>query len=152
MARFVAEVPVRWTDQDAYRHINHARAVTLLEEARVGLMFTAAASAGVTGFVGGLLVAGLHVDYHRQIPYRSSLRVEMWVDVVRAASFRISYAMHDGPGSADPVAVTAWTRMALFDLDAGRPRRLTGTERAFLEQWDDVGPTADVRGPAEVAR
>ena len=34
MARYVAQVPLRWTDQDSYRHLNHARAVTLLEEAR----------------------------------------------------------------------------------------------------------------------
>lgn len=140
MARFVVQVPLRWTDQDSYRHINHARAVTLLEEARIGLFFDAAAARGVTGFVDGLLVAGLNVSYRRQIPYRShALRVAMWVDEVRAASFRISYAMHDGPGEADPVSVVAWTRMALYDLAAQRPRRVTTAEREFLGCWTD-GP------------
>lgn len=139
MARFVAQVPLRWTDQDAYRHVNHARAVTLLEEARIDLMFDAAAEQGVTGFVSGLLVAGLNVDYRRQIPYGSRpLRVAMWVDELRAASFRISYSLHVGPDDDDPVAITAWTRMALFDLDAGRPRRITADERAFLRRWEDA--------------
>ena len=50
MPRFVAQVPVRWTDQDAYRHVNNAKAVTLLEEARVALIFDeAAAPHGVRG-------------------------------------------------------------------------------------------------------
>ncbi|MGD9531720.1 acyl-CoA thioesterase [Pseudonocardia sp.] len=135
MGRFVAQVPVRWTDQDSYRHINHARTVTLLEEARIALLFDAAAAEGVTAFSAGLLVAGLNVDYRRQVPYRPRLRVAMWVDELRAASFRIHYEMHDGPAAEDPVAATAWTRMAMVDLDANRPRRLTAPEREFLARW-----------------
>lgn len=137
MARFVARVPLRWTDQDSYRHVNHARTVTLLEEARIELMFGEASRAGVDSFAEGLLVAGLEVDYRRQVPYRAEpLRVVMWVGQLRAASFTISYEMHDGPDEADPVAVTARTRMALFDLDGGRPRRITPDEKAFLARWD----------------
>ena len=137
MGRFVAQVPLRWTDQDVYRHVNHARAVTLLEEARVALVFDAAAAEGVDGFPAGLLVVGLHVEYRRQIPYRAGgLRVTMAVDELRAASFRIRYEMHDGPGTTDTVAVHAWTRMATYDLAAGRPRRLTPPEREFLSRWN----------------
>jgi acyl-CoA thioester hydrolase len=136
VAHFVAQVPLRWTDQDSYRHVNHAKAVTLLEEARIQLFFDAATAEGVTGFVGGLLVAGLNVEYKRQIPYGSrGLRVTMTVDEVRAASFRIRYAMHEGSGEDDRVAIAAWTRMATFDLEAQRPRRLTDGEREFLERW-----------------
>jgi acyl-CoA thioester hydrolase len=136
MGRFVTQVPLRWTDQDAYRHLNHARAVTLLEEARIDLFFDAAAASGIGGFSSGLLVAELGVRYRRQIAYRAEpLCVEMWVDRVRAASFRISYALHDGAAEADPVAIEATTVMALFDLGAQRPRRITADERAFLEKW-----------------
>jgi acyl-CoA thioester hydrolase len=136
VTRFVTQVPLRWTDQDSYRHLNHARAVTLLEEARIDLFFETAAAEGILGFTHGLLVAGLNMDYRRQIPYRPHpLRVGMWVDEVRAASFRICYEMHDGPEASDPVAVEAWTRMATFDLAAQRPRRLTDDERVFLGRW-----------------
>jgi acyl-CoA thioester hydrolase len=136
VARFVAQVPLRWTDQDSYRHVNHAKAVTLLEEARIRLFFDAATAEGVPGFVGGLLVAGLKVEYKRQIPYRGpGLRVTMTVDEVRAASFRICYEMHDGPGEDDRIAIAAWTRMAIFDLGVQRPRRLTDDEREFLGRW-----------------
>ena len=137
MGRFVAGVPMRWVDQDVYRHLNNARVVTLLEEARVAMVFDAAEAAGAVGLREGLLVVDLHVEYRRQIPYRPrGLRVTMAVDEVRAASFRIAYEMHDGPDAADAVAVRAWTRMAAYDLAAGRPRRLTEPERAFLARWD----------------
>ena len=59
----------------------------------------------------------------------------MTVDEVRAASFRIRYALHDGPDEADPVAIEAFTRMAIYDLAAGRPRRLVTDEKAFLGRW-----------------
>ena len=136
MSRFVTHVPLRWTDQDSYRHLNHARAVTLLEEARIDLFFDAATAAGIDGFASGLLVVELGVRYRRQVAYRAEpLRVEMWVDRVHAASFRISYALHDGASEDDPVAIEATTVMALYDLGAQRPRRLTEAERGFLETW-----------------
>ena len=136
MAPFVAQVAVRWTDQDVFRHVNHAVAVTLLEEARIQLVFDAAGAEGVPGFAAGLLVTGLSVDYKRQISYRSrQLRVAMTVDDMRAAAFRIRYAMHDGPEEGDVVAVTAETRLATFDLAAQRLRRITPEEREFLGRW-----------------
>ena len=136
MARFVAQVPLRWTDQDVYRHVNNARAVTVLEEARVAMVFDAAAAQGVETLLSGLLVVALHVDYRRQIPYRSGgVRVTMEVDELRAAAFRICYEVHDGPAATDAVAVQAWTRMATYDLEARHPRRLTPGERAFLARW-----------------
>jgi len=136
VACFVTQVPLRWTDQDAYHHLNHARAVTILEEARIDLLFDRAAEDGLDGFASGLLVAELNVAYRRQVAYRSTpLRIAMTIDETRAASFRIRYALHDGPGDTDPVAIEAWTRMAIFDLAAGRPRRLDPPERAFLARW-----------------
>jgi acyl-CoA thioester hydrolase len=136
VAPFVAHVAVRWTDQDVFQHVNHAVTVTLLEEARIQLVFDAARAEGVSGFADGLLVTGLSVDYKRQISYRPGrLRVAMTVDDMRAAAFRIRYAMHQGPEDGDAVAVTAETRLATFDLAAQRPRRLTPEEREFLGRW-----------------
>ena len=136
MARFVTQVPLRWTDQDVYGHVNNARTVTLIEEARVGLFFDTAGGEGLGGFEQGLLVVGLHVDYRRQMAYRfAPARATLWIDEIKAASFRIHYELHDGPDGADPVAVAAWTRMATFDLAAQRPRRMTTEERGFLRRW-----------------
>lgn len=136
MAIFVTTVGLRWTDQDAYRHVNHARAVTLLEEARIAMFFDAASAEGVGGFATGLLVAELGVRYRRQIAYRSQpLCVAMRVDEVRAASFRIGYDLHDGVDRSYPVAITAHTTMAIYDLAAQRPRRLVSDEKAWLQRW-----------------
>jgi len=44
--------------------------------------------------------------------------------------------MYDGPDADDPLAATAWTRMAMVDMAVNRPRRLSGSEREFLGRWD----------------
>ena len=147
MSRFHVEIPLRWADLDAYRHVNHARTVTLLEEARVELVFHRASeddADGAGSWSDGLLVASLQVGYKVQIPYRGqSVRVSMWTDKVRAASFLIHYELRTGPAESDPVAVIAHTQMVPYDLAAGRPRRLTDAERAFLARWADTADTPD---------
>jgi acyl-CoA thioester hydrolase len=131
---FATLVPMRWSDLDDYGHLNNARAVTLLEEARIAFLWTAKAETAGVSFRGGLLVAALNVEYKRQVSYRAGrpLRVAMTVDEVRAASFRILYDVHGGPEEDDEVAIRAWTRMAPFDMDAQRPRRLAAAEKEFL--------------------
>ena len=138
MARFVAQVPLRWTDQDAFGHVNNARLVTVLEEARVALLFESAAEHGVTGFESGCVITALEVRYLRQIPYdRTPVRVTMWTTGIRSASFTIQYEVHRGVEDAASPALMATTTLAMFDIPAQRVRRLTAPEREFLVRWND---------------
>jgi acyl-CoA thioester hydrolase len=142
MAPYVSDVPVRWSDQDAYGHVNHARVVTLLEEARAALLFDAAARGGVAAFEAGLLVAALDVRYRRPIPWSTGgVRVEMVVEELRAASFLVRYRLlvagadGDGWDTAKPAA-EATTQLVPYDLATARPRRLTDDEREFLAVYE----------------
>ena len=44
--RFIYDCALRWSDLDAYGHVNNARFLTLYEEARVALMFVGARARG----------------------------------------------------------------------------------------------------------
>lgn len=136
MGVFVAEVLPRWSDMDAFGHVNHANTVTLLEEARVALLFVEAARHGTHGMARGMVVSRLEVDYHAPLVADGSMvRVAMSVRDMRAASFRIDYTVHSGPLESDPVAATAATTLVPYDVDTGRPRRLAEPERDFLAAW-----------------
>ena len=79
-------VVVRWSDMDAYGHVNHSRTVTLLEEARVETVFKPGTLTGSLG--AGAVVAALQVNYCRQLVHDDSpLQVLMWVSRLRAADF-----------------------------------------------------------------
>lgn len=136
MGAFVAQVRPRWSDMDVYGHVNHARTVTLLEEARIQLLFAEAARHGAQDMVRGLVVARLAVDYHAPLVADGrQIRVQLAVRDMRAASFVLDYSLHSGPSESDPLAATAETMLVTYDTAATRPRRLTGAERDFLAAW-----------------
>ncbi len=128
--RFRYDAALRWSDMDAYGHVNNARFLTLYEEARVALFFVAAREADVS-FEQGIVIARHEIDYLRPVDYGDSVRIEMWVDGIRSGSFTVAYELFDDgalAGRARSVCVP-------FDLAAGRPRRLTEAERVFLEPY-----------------
>ncbi|MDQ7806787.1 thioesterase family protein [Amycolatopsis sp. A133] len=132
---YVAHVRPRWTDMDVYGHINHAKLVTLLEEARIPLLFGAAVEAGLEQLPKGIVVVRLEVAYKRPIVVSGQqLRIGIDLTELRAASFTLAYRVHGGPAADDPVAVTAETVLAPYDTAELRPRRLTPAESEFLKQ------------------
>lgn len=133
MGVFVAEVRPRWSDMDVFGHVNHANMVTLLEEARIDLLFGEGDRLGAATLGKGIVVARLVVDYHTPLLADGShARVEIAVRELRAASFTLDYVVHSGRKSSDAVVATAETLMVPYDLTAARPRRLTDAERDFL--------------------
>ncbi len=129
MAAFSTDVAVRWSDMDAYGHVNNARVVTLLEEARTELLFTEGARRGAEGLAEGIVVVELVVRYQQPLVYSATpVRVRLWVSELRAASFALDYTVTAGDGDA----VTARTQLATYDFAAQRPRRLIPAEREFL--------------------
>lgn len=121
---------------DAFGHVNHASMVTLLEEARIELLFGEAARHGVTGMARGMVVARLAVDYTRQLVVDGGrVRVEISVRELRAASFTMDYTVSSGRNSDMHVVATAETLLVPYNLDGEHPRRLTETERDFLAGW-----------------
>jgi len=132
---YVSLVRPRWTDMDVYGHINHAKLVTLLEEARIPLLFEGATKAGLEQLPKGIVVVRLAVAYKAPIVVSGQqLRIEIDLTELRAASFTLAYRVRGGPSSDDPVAVTAETVLAPYDTAALRPRRLTPAESEFLKQ------------------
>jgi acyl-CoA thioester hydrolase len=130
---FVAEIRPRWSDMDAFGHVNHANTVTLLEEARIDLLFGEGARYGAESMSNGIVVARLRVDYHTPLVVDgASVRVAIVVRELRAASFTLDYTIHSGRRESDAVVATAETLLVPYDRAAARPRRLTDAERDFL--------------------
>jgi acyl-CoA thioester hydrolase len=141
MGVFIAEVRPRWSDMDPFGHVNHASTVTLLEEARVALLFgEAARHGGAEGIAAGVVVARIVVDYHAPlIADGGAVRIAVSLREMRHASFTLDYEVHSGPLAEDPVAVTAETMLVPYDRANNRPRRMSEAERDFLAAWRSNG-------------
>jgi acyl-CoA thioester hydrolase len=129
--RFTYQCALRWSDLDAYGHVNNARFLTLYEEARVAMMFTGAREAGLTSLEEGVVIARHEIDYLRPVDYGDAVRIDMWLTEIRPSRFVVAYELCDG----DAVASRARSVCVPFDLAAGRPRRLSDAEREFLSPW-----------------
>lgn len=129
MARFVHEVHMRWSDMDAYRHINNSAYLAYLEQARVAMFFH-----HHEGFSSGTVIARHEIDYLRPVVYDPQpLRLELWIDRIRGASFTVHYEVFDH----DRLAARAATHCVTFDFGIDRPRRLSDDERAILAGFAD---------------
>ncbi|MDX8032992.1 thioesterase family protein [Lentzea sp. BCCO 10_0856] len=136
MGVFVTGVRPRWSDMDAFGHVNHANTVTLLEEARIELLFTEAARHGVKDMAEGMVVAKLVVEYVTPIVFTGEdIVVEMSVRELKSASFTLDYVVRGSREPNSPVVTKAETLMAPYNVTTARPRRLTEAERDFLAGW-----------------
>ncbi|TDB81753.1 thioesterase family protein [Micromonospora sp. KC721] len=142
--RFVYHCTLRWSDLDAYGHVNNARFLTLYEEARVAMMFAGGRAWGVDSFADGVVIRRHEVDYLRPIDYAlgrataeaaPTVRIELWVEQIRAGSFTVAYELYDG----EVLASTARSVLVPFDLTAKRPRRINDDERTFLLSYAPAG-------------
>jgi acyl-CoA thioester hydrolase len=127
-------VPMRWSDMDAYQHINNVAFLGYFESARVSLFFEHPTHDEKTGMRRGLVVHSHEIQYKRSVVYDAEpLEVQVWVSGVRAASFRCHYELFDH----GRLAVTGSTVLVPFDFALERPRRITAEEKAFLARYTD---------------
>ncbi|MEU5906136.1 thioesterase family protein [Micromonospora sp. NPDC047527] len=142
--RFVYHCTLRWSDLDAYGHVNNSRFLTLYEEARVALMFSGGRAWGVGSFADGVVIHRHEVDYLRPVDYAlgrataeaaPTVRIELWVEEIRASRFTVAYEMYDG----EVLASRARSVLVPFDLTRQVPRRISAEERAFLLTYAPQG-------------
>ncbi|MFR9674832.1 acyl-CoA thioesterase [Streptomyces sp. TR06-5] len=134
---------LRWSDMDAFGHVNNVVFLRYLEEARIDFMFRLARQADSGAFTGGSVVARHEIDYLRPLVHRHEpVTIETWVAKVGAAAATLCYEIKDG----DTVYVRAGTVVVPYDLERERPRRLSAEEKSFLEEYFDDSAGAATPG------
>ncbi|HZH20577.1 MAG TPA: thioesterase family protein [Geodermatophilus sp.] len=132
--RHTVQVPMRWSDMDAYGHVNNVVFLAYFEMARVDLFFDRASLEEQTGLRQGTVVAAHEIRYKLPVVYsRDPLDVQICVSGIRAAAFTCHYELFDH----GRLAVTGTTLLVPFDFAIDRPRRLTPDEKAFLARYAD---------------
>ena len=141
MARHRVLTPLRWSDMDAYGHVNNVQFLRLIEDARVVAFAATGSDEGGSLVNTGLLVARSEIEYLEPLVYRPApVAIDLWVTHVAGASFEMGYEVLDEAGDIAPmVYARAETTMVIYDRVKHRPRRLSPDERLRLDGWRD-GP------------
>ena len=137
---FRTTLPLRWSDQDINRHVNNARVVTLIEEARLAAIEHWLGSDGIPSPERPRVVASLNIDYLRPIDYKPELTADVWVASIGRASYTVAYELFQHGG----VVARARTVLVQMDMSTGRSTPLPEMVREALRQQAlRSEPTAD---------
>lgn len=171
MTRLHVPVPLRWSDLDAYQHVNNVEMLRLLEDARITAFWThpeAGADAWPTAVLGTgpkapsyTIIARHEIEYLRPLGFtRTPVRVELWIGRLGGASVEVCYEVHDGdptgrfertgPSSGGEAYAKAATTVVVVDAATGMPRRISAAERTAWEPF--VEEPLAFRRRGEVAR
>ena len=85
--RYRVNVPLRWSDMDAYGHVNNVQFLRLLEDAR-GIGFQEWFGQERSMLDQGVLVARHEIEYLAPLEFRHApMAVDMWATRISGASF-----------------------------------------------------------------
>ena len=135
--RLHVPVAMRWSDFDAYAHVNNAEMFRLLEEARIQAFWrpdagteTDSATAILDGRPGAesiTLIARQEIEYLVPIPYmRAPIDIELWIGRIGGASLEICYELYT-PVGVEPrqLFTRAATTLVMVTAATGRPQRIS---------------------------
>ena len=154
--RLHVPIRLRWSDLDAYAHVNNAEMLRLLEEARIQAFWTldAADASGEQapstavldarpGAATLTLIAHQEMEYLLPIPYlRAPLDIELWLGRLGGASLQVCYEIYS-PQGVEPRLLygRAATTVVMVDAASGRPKRIGDAERQAWEPYVEAPVT-----------
>lgn len=137
MTRLHVPIPLRWSDFDAYAHVNNAELLRLLEEARIqafwrpdegSLQTTATAVLDARpGAETITLIARQEIEYVAPIPYmRDPIDIELWIGRIGGASFEVCYELYSPVGVTPRLLYSrAVSTLVMVDSASGAPQRIS---------------------------
>jgi acyl-CoA thioester hydrolase len=140
MSRLHVPIALRWSDFDAYAHVNNAEMLRLLEEARIQAFWrpddgTASDTAVMDARPGAetiALIGRQEVEYLAPIPYmRNPVDIEMWIGRLGGASLEVCYEVYTPVGVEPRILFTrAATTLVMVTAATGKPQRIPEDLRA----------------------
>jgi acyl-CoA thioester hydrolase len=125
-------LPLRWADADTYGHVNNALFLRYMEEARTRMFQDLLPVDEADRRRHAFVVSQSVVDYRAPLVYREDpVDVNVWVIRCRGARLTLGYTIRD----ADRTYAEATTILAAYDLDTGRPRRISEDEIAWFARY-----------------
>lgn len=124
---------VRWDDIDAFGHVNNAKYLTYIQEARFQWSFYQYASQNEQPTLVEMVVARAEVDY--LVPIYEGGRfydVNLWVESIGNSSFTMGYEV---VGDNGVVHARVKSVQVAVSMETKKSRPLTESERDFLNKY-----------------
>jgi acyl-CoA thioester hydrolase len=132
---FFQSIQARYSDLDAQGHVNNARFVSYIEEARFNYLTHLGLWDGASFLDLGLIVADVHVSYQAPIALWQSIRVGVRVSKLGNKSLVFEYMIEDA--ETHKTIATAETVMVSYDYRAHATQPIPAEWRARIEAFEN---------------
>lgn len=126
---FRTPVPLRWSDLDAFNHVNNARYLTFIEQARIE-WFESLEEPWITQDAAPV-IASATLHFRRPIEYPASIFVELFCEKLGNSSVTIGHRIVAGDGTVhcDGSVVAVWV-----ERRSGKPTPLPDGVRSASQR------------------
>ena len=133
--RYNAKAHVRWDDVDAFGHVNNAKYLTYVQEARVEMLWRSRTDIGLEPILSDMVVAHAEVDFLLAI-YEGAIDIDciIWIGKIGGASFEMFYELKSPAG----LHARLKTVQVAVDVATKKSRRLSDAEREYLLQYPEL--------------
>jgi len=127
---------MRWSDMDAYGHVNNVQYLRFFEDARIEAFAAHRAGEGDKSLLDtGILVARHEIEYHKPLTWRPEpVHIDLWITHIKGARIDVGYEVYDDPGDGERVRYAlAESTLVVYDLTSERPRRIAPADVERLQ-------------------
>jgi len=131
--KYINKQFVRWDDLDAFGHLNNAKYLTLIQEARFQWSYMEEKVKNEAPTMMEMVVGRAEVDFLSPI-YEGGrfYEITLWVEDIGGASFKLAYEVLGEDGT---LHARVRTVQVAIDMNTKKSRRISEAERAFLSQY-----------------
>jgi acyl-CoA thioester hydrolase len=136
MAHYRCDYPMRWSDMDAYGHVNNVQYLRFFEDARIEAFAAHQAGEGDKSLLdAGILVVRHEIEYLKPLRWRPEpVHIDLWITELKGARIDVGYEVYDAHQDAERVRyAVAESTLVVYDLVSERPRRIGAQDIERLE-------------------
>jgi acyl-CoA thioester hydrolase len=134
------ELPILWSDQDAFGHVNNTVPIRWFESARIVYLERSGMGSLMQANGVGPILAAVNCNFRLQLHYPDTVHIGARISRLGRSSFNMEhtvYSMSQGAISAD-----GGSTIVVFDYQTNRPQRISEELRALVERFNTLGGTA----------
>ena len=134
--RFYHPIEVRYGDLDPQGHVNNARYLTYMEQARIAYIKALSLWRGGSFLDVGIILADARVIFHAPILYGQQVRVGVRVSQIGNKSITMEYRLEDGANGQQ--LASGSSVLVAYDYREARSMPVSENWRRTIAEFEDL--------------
>jgi acyl-CoA thioester hydrolase len=135
--RHISKVHIRFSDIDAFGHVNNARYLTYYEEARV-LYFEEVVDWNYDWSKKGIILARAEVDFVRPVHFKDDVYIRTRCSRIGNKSFNVFYEMYLLEKDNEVLLSSCTTVMVMFDYETKQSIPVLDEWKAAIAKFETI--------------